>query len=370
MGNKQKKQKKEYNIFTLGISGAGKSTFAKQAQILYNNGFSNEQKNVYKNIIINNIIFGMKEVLNEMEKKEINFSKETSLKKARFIREIHEDEYYKKGLDWKDKIRDLWNDENVKNTWTSLNNPQLYSLEYHMDKLNDYCDINYIPTNEDILRARQRTTGQIEIEIQVKGIIWKITDVGGQKSEIEKWAQIMTEIDTTNPVEGRTSGRESDQTKKKNKVILFFVSLIDFETVSSSDSTKTNLKITEETFKNVIDYVSNRNNFTIILCFNKIDLFEKKVDDAVSFSKFKKEFPEYKTEKNVENVDSALKYIQERFKTISSQKYLNKENVDDNENELSIHVTCGLNTDLIQKTFEGISETLFIRSLSASGLKI
>ena len=49
---------------------------------------------------------------------------------------------------------------------------------------------DYLPTNEDILRTRLRTTGTSETEFFVQGLTYRMVDVGGQRSERKKWIHV------------------------------------------------------------------------------------------------------------------------------------------------------------------------------------
>lgn len=46
---------------------------------------------------------------------------------------------------------------------------------------------NYIPTQQDVLRTRVKTTGIVETHFVFKGLHFKMFDVGGQRSERKKW---------------------------------------------------------------------------------------------------------------------------------------------------------------------------------------
>ena len=46
---------------------------------------------------------------------------------------------------------------------------------------------HYIPTDQDILRTRVRSTGIVEERFKVKGYVLRVFDVGGQRSERKKW---------------------------------------------------------------------------------------------------------------------------------------------------------------------------------------
>lgn len=391
VGGKQQKKPKlkgEYDIFTLGLAGAGKSTFIKQGQILYNGGFSDEQKNSAKEIIYNNVVTGLTEVYKEMKKQEVDFSNVESAKKMRVISSLNHDDFSTSISKWKEHLLHLWfKEQSLVSTWRLLNIPNLILLDYHMNQLERYCKDDYIPSDEDILRARQRTTGQFKTEAIVKNYLWKISDLGGQKSEILKWEQII-------------AGQENDGNNDL-KVILFFVSLVDFDNSSNlqfdtgtslslhsnrggtespssvragraasssvvrktESSThfavatkqsprKSNLGLSEELFGKIIEMTSEM-NFITVVCFNKIDLFEEKIGNPATYKKFKEEFSDYNGD---QNVDNCTKYLENRFRRIASLK---------SKNDLSIYITCGLNTNLIKETFKKISDVLISNRLNS-----
>lgn len=46
---------------------------------------------------------------------------------------------------------------------------------------------DYVPTDEDIVRARVKTTGITEVKFNVRELVYRVFDVGGQRSERKKW---------------------------------------------------------------------------------------------------------------------------------------------------------------------------------------
>lgn len=46
---------------------------------------------------------------------------------------------------------------------------------------------SYVPTDQDILRTRVKTTGITEVVFPVDTLMYRIFDVGGQRSERRKW---------------------------------------------------------------------------------------------------------------------------------------------------------------------------------------
>lgn len=48
-------------------------------------------------------------------------------------------------------------------------------------------DPNYMPTDQDIIRCRAKTTGIVETTFIIGSATYKMFDVGGQRSERKKW---------------------------------------------------------------------------------------------------------------------------------------------------------------------------------------
>merc|ERR1712083_931981 len=61
------------------------------------------------------------------------------------------------------------------------------SAFYFLEALSRLSESNYIPTEQDILRSRAKTTGVVEIFFHYKGLDFRMVDVGGQRSERKKW---------------------------------------------------------------------------------------------------------------------------------------------------------------------------------------
>ena len=54
---------------------------------------------------------------------------------------------------------------------------------------------NYLPTDQDILRSRVKTTGITELLFKVENTEYKVFDVGGQRSERRKWIHCFENLD-------------------------------------------------------------------------------------------------------------------------------------------------------------------------------
>ncbi|KAJ8380886.1 hypothetical protein SKAU_G00016640 [Synaphobranchus kaupii] len=61
------------------------------------------------------------------------------------------------------------------------------STKYYLTDLDRIADPQYVPTQQDILRVRVPTTGIIEYPFDLESVIFRMVDVGGQRSERRKW---------------------------------------------------------------------------------------------------------------------------------------------------------------------------------------
>lgn len=71
------------------------------------------------------------------------------------------------------------------------NNQLLFTLHFllhsYLNSLDRMSQLNYIPSQQDVLRTRVKTTGIVETQFTFKGLRFKMVDVGGQRSERKKW---------------------------------------------------------------------------------------------------------------------------------------------------------------------------------------
>jgi guanine nucleotide-binding protein G(i) subunit alpha len=85
-------------------------------------------------------------------------------------------------------MKRLWCDVGVQHCFARSREYQLNdSAEYYLNALDRISAPNYIPTQQDVLRTRVKTTGIIEHNFFYKNLNIKMIDVGGQRSERKKW---------------------------------------------------------------------------------------------------------------------------------------------------------------------------------------
>ena len=92
-------------------------------------------------------------------------------------------------------LKRLWADSGVQACFERGNEYQLNdSAKYFLDKIDIVSQPGFNPDDQDILRTRVRTTGIIEINFTLKGMNFRVFDVGGQRSERKKWIHCFEDV--------------------------------------------------------------------------------------------------------------------------------------------------------------------------------
>jgi len=204
---KQKEDRRQENkvkkLLLLGAGGSGKSTFFKQLRILHGTGIKHqEMENVYKQIVHSNVIVGMKSLIqayqdtkdDDSELFGIAISDET-LAHMKFIGDFDEDNFATQRDNVQGAINHLWEHEAIVHVWSKRAKHQIQDSAKHFFKNIDRITTpDYLPTDEDVLYARIRTTGIVEQEFSIKGNRFQVFDVGGQRNERKKWIHCFEKV--------------------------------------------------------------------------------------------------------------------------------------------------------------------------------
>ncbi|KIH68292.1 g-protein alpha subunit [Ancylostoma duodenale] len=63
-----------------------------------------------------------------------------------------------------------------------------------LDSVDRISNVNYKPTDQDILLTRIKTTGIVEVAFVIKKVHFRVFDVGGQRSERKKWIHCFEDV--------------------------------------------------------------------------------------------------------------------------------------------------------------------------------
>ncbi|CAH3117131.1 unnamed protein product [Porites lobata] len=317
-------KEKEVQILILGSGCSGKTTFLKQLRIVYDNGYTEEERKAFKPIIYKNISSAIANIVKGMDEIGLTFEN-NDLRTKNFTEESSEnsssEDSENNNFSLQDRVpllTEFWNDPSVQTCYDQRN---LFYIEdsakYFFENLERLSQPDYIPTHEDILHARQSTQGVEERKISVNNFQYRVIDVGGQKNQRKKWIHFF---------EGVTA-------------VVFFASLSSYdEFVEEDENTNAmldSLELFEEISQN--EFLENTE---FILFLNKHDLFVEKLKT----SKLSSCFPDYEGGPDPE---IALAYVQDLF---MKRKPENK--------KVYLHVTCATDTDLMRTVLKDVFEIL------------
>jgi guanine nucleotide-binding protein G(i) subunit alpha len=210
-------------------------------------------------------------IISAMSKLRIEFADRTRMEDARlFFEMVGQTSEGELTYEIGQLMKRLWSDRGVQKCFARSREYQLNdSAAYYLNELDRIASPNYVPTQQDVLRTRVKTTGIIETQFSFKGLHFKMFDVGGQRSERKKWIHCF---------EGVTA-------------IIFCVALSGYDLVLAEDEEMNRMMESMKLF----DSICNNKWFvdtSIILFLNKKDLFEHKI----KYSPLSICFPEFKGE--------------------------------------------------------------------------
>jgi len=322
-----KKLDAEVKLLLLGAGESGKSTVAKQMKIIHLNGFPDQERLLFKAVIYNNIIASIRTLLEKVPEMGLEIS-EANREAGRRLNDIG-DGYFAGPLTKQhvSDIRDIWEDKSIQLAYHRANEFQLSdSASYYFGKIDVIGREGYIPTTQDILRSRAKTTGIIDTCFTVENINFRMVDVGGQRSERKKWIHCFQDV----------------------TAVIFCVALSEYDLKLFEDDVTNRMIESLQLFKEMCEVFKKT---SMILFLNKRDLFEEKIK-RVSITCC---FPEYKGPHDLLNTS---RYIQERFE---EQNTIPKK-------AIYSHVTCATDTDNIGKVFTAVKDTVLRKALDEAGI--
>jgi len=317
---------KSVKLLLLGAGESGKSTIAKQMKILHQDGFSDAERRNFKPVVYANTVQSMVAILKAMEAFDIAFADEALAEDAQKLRHASSqmDDIELNG-DIGPSLKKLWADGGVQESFSRSREYQLNdSAAYYMEALDRLCNADYVPTEQDVLRTRVKTTGIIETTFEYKELNFTLIDVGGQRSERKKWIHCFEEV----------------------TAIIFCVGLSAYDQVLVEDEETNRMR---ESLK-LFDQICNLNFFqktSMILFLNKKDLFEEKIKKSpLSIC-----FPEYEGE---DDFEQSSNYIRQQFEAQNKQG---------DSKEIYTHFTCATDTTNVRFVFDAVSDVLMRKIL-------
>jgi len=284
----------------LGPGESGKSTVLKQLKLHHGNGFTDNERNYRRDTIYSNLIEAMKALLAFVATKGYagtpGFRIEGMYAEAYDLIQAQPLILDELSPEVADALALLWTAPAVQEAYTHRSEFQLLdSCKYFMERLDAIREPDWIPSDEDMLRARSQTVGvlqpqQFTVETESKLVNFSVVDIGGQKNQREKkWLHAFSGVDLVIFLVGTS---EFDQTMREAKV------------------RRNRLVDTLECFRKTFnDDFPKEGVPDILLFFNKMDIFKEKLDNGKDI----RDCPAFADYKGNCNVEEALDYIEKVF---------------------------------------------------------
>jgi len=246
----KEEESRHVKLLLLGAGESGKSTIAKQIKIIHLQGFNEQELKSFKSIIFGNILGSMKTLVEAVDHLGI---RSMTLENKSLANKIGQTEDFNENIA-KD-IKTLWKDPGILQAFSRSSEFQLNdSTEYYFEEIDRIAMPDYIPSVQDVLQSRAKTTGIIETEFSFNKIRFSLVDVGGQRSERRKWMHCFENV----------------------TAVIFCAALSEYDLKLYEDETTNRMHEALKLFKDICNtkwFVET----AIVLFLNKRDLFEKKI---------------------------------------------------------------------------------------------
>jgi len=208
-------------------------------------------------------------------------------------------------------------------------------LTYFMSRIDSITLPDYVPSTDDIVRARQRSTGCTDTSIILDKVKFTLMDMGGQRTERTKWPRVISST---------------------MSAVFFFCAVDEYNIPSVEDKSKSKFEISLQTWKHLlVDQVELKTKSLFVL-FNKMDLLEEKLNE--DFSSFTSQFPKFKGKETKADV---IEFVQKKFISRVPKDY--------DLSYLKFFNCCALDTELIGKIFGEARVLLLQQKIQSTGLK-
>ncbi|XFF80436.1 hypothetical protein AB1E18_006655 [Capra hircus] len=322
--------RRELKLLLLGTGESGKSTFIKQMRIIHGSGYSDEDKRGFTKLVYQNIFTAMQAMIRAMDTLKIPYKYEHNKAHAQLVREVDVEKVSAFENPYVDAIKSLWNDPGIQECYDRRREYQLSdSTKYYLNDLDRVADPAYLPTQQDVLRVRVPTTGIIEYPFDLQSVIFRMVDVGGQRSERRKWIHCFENVTS----------------------IMFLVALSEYDQVLVESDNENRMEESKALFRTIITYPWFQNS-SVILFLNKKDLLEEKI----MYSHLVDYFPEYDGPQR--DAQAAREFILKMFVDLNP----------DSDKIIYSHFTCATDTENIRFVFAAVKDTILQLNLKEYNL--
>jgi len=319
-------QTKIIKMLLLGAGESGKSTIFKQMKVINKDGYTEKEKKEFIGTVHSNVCQSMTSMVNAFEK--LGVTPEGDM--VGFIDKFKEDAKEEKLTpELGALVKSMWGNAQIQDLFLKRNEFQLNdSAEFYFQEIDRLSTADYMPTTDDILRSRVRTTGIVQSDFKIKSMNFAMFDVGGQRNERRKWIHCFDNVNA----------------------VVFVASLSEFDQVLYEDETKNRLDEALELFAQIVNSKWFKET-SLILFLNKKDLFEKKL--------LEKKMSDYvKAYTGPNEMKPAAEWCKTEF--LKRNKNADK--------SIFSHVTTAIDTSNVKFVFNAVVAMILEENLKSSGL--
>ncbi|KAL2107104.1 hypothetical protein VUR80DRAFT_5702 [Thermomyces stellatus] len=323
----EKRMAKEVKLLLLGAGESGKSTVLKQMKLIYAHGFSKSEKLEWKPVVFNNVVQSFQAIFEAMNDMDIGFENPENEKNMAHImvdQEVSANDPLPK--DFLEPIKALWRDGGVKRAIEKGNEYALHdNLAYFCDDIDRLWSDGYVPTDQDLLRSRLRTTGITETVFDLGQLTYRMFDVGGQRSERKKWIHCFENVNC----------------------LLFLVAISGYDQclVEDKDGNQMNEALM------LWESIANSHWFAksaLILFLNKVDIFKEKLAKSPITDHG---FTDYHGPKD--DWKAASNYFLDKFRALNRNS----------DKEIYGYFTTATDTNLLKITMSAVQDMIIQKNL-------
>ena len=322
-------------ILILGTSNSGKSTLFRQMQIINTAGFSEAERQSYKKIITDNVIDCISMLL-RIAKTAWRPSLAMDRDMIMEFQDLASGDRWNLSPSEETKLlnlsQQLWAIPMIRMTFEEfrcdLECPE--SVAFLLDTIDNLTNENSLPTNQQILHSRLKTSGVRSLNFSYENTFIELIDVGGQRSERRKWMHFFDDIE----------------------VLLFCVSLNEYDTVLRDDPSTNSMQESLEVFESVINSAWFKSK-SVVVFLNKVDLLQEKLMNS--------DIREYHADFSGDPhcCDNVIDFMKKKYLDCDRQKGRN----------IYLFTTCATDTDNITKVSRVCFDSVLTRHLAQIGLE-
>ncbi|KAI0056631.1 G-alpha-domain-containing protein [Artomyces pyxidatus] len=193
----------------------------------------------------------------------------------------------------REDLMTLWGSERVRDVLRRRKVRLEEESGFFLNDLERVTQYNYMPTDDDVLKARLKTIGVSEYKFQMeagdqRGAEWRIVDVGGSRFQRPTWVPFFDDVDA----------------------IIFLAPISAFDQPLSEDPKVNRLEDSVLLWKTVC---SNKllARVDLVLFLNKCDILGRKLESGIQLGRYVRSYGD-----RANDVDTASKYFLSKFSAI------------------------------------------------------